>query len=298
MGFARLTVVVLAALVLAMLGIWGPNGEVFTDPPLRGEHRTPASRADAGSSPGQDLPRAERARTGRAIVELRRVVSAGPGEVRHTEVMLGDSVLGRPIRARAFNGLGRKPLVLVVGCIHGDECAAAPVVWTIGGCPPGGDGLIVVPTLNPDGRATRDRANARGVDLNRNFASDWRPSGEAGDPEHPGPEPFSEPETLVARMLIEGLRPDLTIWFHQQADPMVRAWGPSVPAARRYARLAGMPFRRMRWLPGTAPRWQNTHHPGTSSFVVELSVEARDRDIAGHVSAIRELARSIDRGAA
>jgi hypothetical protein len=51
---------------------------------------------------------------------------------------------------------------------------------------------------------------------------------------------------------------------------MVRAWGPSVPAARRYARAAGLPFRRLPWLAGTAPNWQNHRFRGTASFVVEL----------------------------
>jgi hypothetical protein len=69
--------------------------------------------------------------------------------------------------------------------------------------------------------------------------------------------------------LILRLRPRTTIWFHQPQD-LVRAWGESVPAARRYARLAGLSFRKLRWLPGSAPNWQNHRFPGTSSFVVEL----------------------------
>ena len=51
---------------------------------------------------------------------------------------------------------------------------------------------------------------------------------------------------------------------------MVRAWGQSIPAARRYARLAHAPFRAIRWPSGTAANWQNHRFPGTSSFVVEL----------------------------
>ena len=139
-----------------------------------------------------------------------------------------------------------------------------------GGCPPYGGGLVTVPNLNPDGLALGTRLNARGVDLNRNFAADWRPIGVPGDPEHSGPRPFSEPETRLARELIRRLRPDVTIWFHQQAEPLVRAWGPSVPAARAYAHLARLPFVRLPWLDGTAPNWQNHVFPGTASFVVEL----------------------------
>jgi murein peptide amidase A len=128
-----------------------------------------------------------------------------------------------------------------------------------------------LPDVDPDGRASGSRLNGRGVDLNRNFPAGWRPNGVPGDLEYSGPRPFSEPETRTARAVIRAARPRLTVWFHQQAEVLVRAWGPSVPAARRYARLVGLPFRRMRWPAGTAPHWQNTAFPGTSSFVVELA---------------------------
>src|SRR5919108_420970 len=67
----------------------------------------------------------------------------------------------------------------------------------------------------------------------------------------PGPPPASEVETQLAMQLIVRLRPDVTIWFHQPQG-LVRASGPSVPVARRYARLAGMRFARLRWPPGSA----------------------------------------------
>ncbi|MDX6512300.1 MAG: murein peptide amidase, partial [Gaiellaceae bacterium] len=112
------------------------------------------------------------------------------------------------------------------------------------------------------------RLNARGVDLNRNFPSGRSGGGRPGDPEYPGTRPFSEPETRLAAALIARLRPDVTIWYHQPLS-LVRAWGRSVHEARRYARLAGLPFRRMPWLAGTAPNWQN-HRTAGASFVVEL----------------------------
>jgi protein MpaA len=172
---------------------------------------------------------------------------------RRKEVTLGYSAQGRPITGTAMNGVGTGrgggsggPVVLVFGCIHGDECAGMRAVersWR--GCPPYGGGLVTVGNLNPDGLALGTRLNSNGVDLNRNFAYDWRQIGVPGDPEHSGYEPFSQPETYIARRLIRTLRPDVTIWFHQQAEPLVRAWGPSIPAARTYARLAGEPFVRM-----------------------------------------------------
>ena len=96
--------------------------------------------------------------------------------------------------------------------------------------------------------------------------------GRRWSPEYSGPRPFSERESRIARRLITGLQPDVTIWFHQHrgSRPLVRAWGPSVPAGRQLAALARIPFRRLPWPAGTAPNWQNHRFPGSSSFVVEL----------------------------
>ena len=94
-----------------------------------------------------------------------------------------------------------------------------------------------------------------------------------------------------ARRLIINVRPDVTIWFHQP-QAIVRAWGPSIPEARRYAELAREPFRALRWPSGTAPNWQNHRFPGESSFVVELPVgRLAARDAARHARAILALAR-------
>jgi murein peptide amidase A len=197
-----------------------------------------------------------------------------------TTITIGRSALGRPIRVKAYgypkrvdgtsdpSGWYRK--VLVFGCIHGTECAASSIRgFAMGGCPPGGR-VLFVPNLNPDGLAEGTRLNGRGVDLNRNFATDWKPIGKPWDLEYSGPRPFSEPETRLAARLIGVVHPDVTIWFHQQAQPLVRAWGPSVSVARRFARLSGLPFHHLPWLPGTAPNWQNQRFRGTASFVVEL----------------------------
>jgi protein MpaA len=186
--------------------------------------------------------------------------------------------------------------VLVVGCIHGDECAGTAVTRRLlrTGAPVGVR-VLVVQNLNPDGFVRGLRQNARGVDLNRNFGSEWRRLGRRWSPQYAGPRPWSEPETRLARTLVEQLRPDVTIWFHQP-QALVRAWGPSVGVARVYARLAGMPYRSLRWPHGTAPNWQNHRFPGHAAFVVELpagrmSGAAADR----HVDAILGLRRAIAR---
>ena len=190
-----------------------------------------------------------------------------------TDVVAGHSAGGSPIRLIQFGDPALGGEVLVFGCIHGDECAARNVKPLISGRPPTGVDIYSIPNLNPDGAELGTRLNGRGVDLNRNFPAGWKPIGHRYDPEFSGPRPFSEPETRLAARIIERLRPEVTIWFHQErglAEPYVRAWGPSAAAGRRFAHLEGMRFERLPWLAGTAPNWQNHAFPGTASFVVEL----------------------------
>lgn len=184
-------------------------------------------------------------------------------------VLLGRSVRGTPIVALERGKPSSPRKVLVVGCIHGTECAGVAVVQLLARTQPRNVDLWLVPNLNPDGYAAHTRQNARGVDLNRNFAAMWERIGHRGSLQWSGPRPFSEPETRIARRLILRLRPDLTLWFHQP-QALVRAWGPSIPAARRYAHLAGAPFRALTWPSGTASNWQNHLDPPEVSFVVEL----------------------------
>ena len=183
-------------------------------------------------------------------------------------VRIGRTVRSRPIMAARAGDIGSESKALVVGCIHGNECAGTAVARILARSSPSVD-LWVVPNLNPDGFALDRRQNARGVDLNRNFPSEWRAGGRPWDSKYPGPRALSEPETRSAVRLIRRIKPSVTIWFHQP-QALVRAWGQSMPAARRYARLSGMRFRPIRWPRGTAPNWQTHSFPGTSSFVVEL----------------------------
>ena len=159
---------------------------------------------------------------------------------------LGRSYEGRPIDVVHVAGTGTR--ILVVGCIHGNECEGIEVTRLLARSHSTAD-LWLVHQLNPDGYARRSRTNAHGVDLNRDFLA------------------ATQRETRIARKLILRLRPDVTIWFHQP-QAVVRAWGPSRAIARRYARLAGVPYRALAWPPGSASRWQNGI--GQISLVVEL----------------------------
>jgi murein peptide amidase A len=201
-----------------------------------------------------------------------------PGNLLSRHKTVGHSSEGRPIGMWQVGDPRWSGELLVFGCVHGDECGARGIQPTTGGCPDPSADIYVVPSLNPDGERAGSRLNGRGVDLNRNFSSEWSPRESRGDPQYSGPKPFSEPETRLAARIIRNLRPEATIWFHQHwgSRPFVRAWGPSAPDARRFAGLARLPFRLMRWPAGTAPNWQNHELRGDSSFVVELPRGALD----------------------
>jgi protein MpaA len=186
--------------------------------------------------------------------------------------VVGRSAAGHEVRLIETGNLAMTGKLLVFGCIHGTECAGSALRPLSNGCPDPHSKIFLVPNLDPDGAATGSRLNGRGVDLNRNFPVAWRPREERGDPEYAGPRPFSEPESRLAARIVEELDPAVTVWFHQHRGrgAYVRAWGQSAPAGRRLAQLAGIRFRLLPWLAGTAPNWQNHRYPGASSFVVEL----------------------------
>jgi protein MpaA len=182
--------------------------------------------------------------------------------------LLGTSFDGRPIRAFELGDPSAGVTVLVVGCIHGDECAGVAIAKTlISSRPARYVDLWVVPDLNPDGRAAHTRGNARGVDLNRNFPFRWKPLPRGRY--YSGRRPLSEPESRIAVRLIDRITPDITIWFHQPFGAVDRSGG-DVRIERRYARSVGLPLRRLGRKPGSATGWQNHELRDSTAFVVEL----------------------------
>jgi protein MpaA len=193
-------------------------------------------------------------------------ISASAAPTVDERELLGQSYEGRPIRV-FHRGDPGEIRVLVVGCIHGDECAGVRIARRLRtGRPRTSLDLWILPSLNPDGRAAHTRQNARGVDLNRNFPYRWRrgPRGRY----YPGRRPASERETRIAMRLILRIEPDITIWFHQPLA-LVDASG-DLTIERRYARLVGLPLVYLGRLHGTATSWQKHVLRGTEAFVVEL----------------------------
>jgi protein MpaA len=156
-------------------------------------------------------------------------------------MVFGHSHERRPIAGTVHGG--GPDTHLVFGVIHGNEPLGKPLLERLekhlDRRPELLDGrrVVVIPVLNPDGLARGTRANARGVDLNRNFpAGNWTPA-----PRH-GRSPASEAETRVLLELIRRFRPSRILAVHSPLH-CVNYDGPAEEIAEEMARAAGYPLR-------------------------------------------------------
>ncbi len=129
-------------------------------------------------------------------------------------ITIGYSVEGRPINVLVISdnpGTNEpgEPRVRFTGSIHGNEYIAGEILidfimYLTQNYDPqepsnvvtelvNGSYIAVIPILNPDGIAAGVRYNSNGVDLNRNFSTEWVVSTAHGD------SPFSEPESSALR---------------------------------------------------------------------------------------------------
>jgi murein peptide amidase A len=207
---------------------------------------------------------------------LRGLIVAGLVAVSAAGAAPQPVVMGHSVRGRAIVAFERgdpsAPATLVVGVIHGSEPAGLAVISQLRYLPlPPHVHLWLVPTVNPDGLAAGTRQNAHGVDLNRNWPTAWVHNGVPWDGYYSGPRPMSEPENRAMRAFILRVKPALTIWYHQPLD-VVYGSDPHVAVLKRYARLSGLPYRRLTAPRGAATRWQRRHFPSSPAFVVEFPV--------------------------
>jgi murein peptide amidase A len=214
-----------------------------------------------------------------------------PAAAAAKRIVFGHSRKDRPLRAVRLGDRAAAHTVLVVGCIHGNECAGRAIVGALKHMDVPQDLKVwTVRALNPDGAIEGTRQNARGVDLNRNFGRKWKKIGEPWDTYYSGPKPFSEPETRAARRFILHRRPDVTIWYHQHMALVARSNRRRVQA--RYAKLVGLPLVQLKPLPGTATRWQNHRLKKSTAFVVELPAgKLRKKTAKRHARAVIKVGR-------
>ena len=130
-------------------------------------------------------PPQERFATGEPATRASRTPADG-FEIVSTRETAGFSVEGRPIEAIVIGDAGASEKVLFVAGIHGDEPAGVSLMEHLAlrlqEHPDGllGMQVVIIPLANPDGMSHSQRANSRGVDLNRNFPALNREEGVAG----------------------------------------------------------------------------------------------------------------------
>lgn len=168
---------------------------------------------------------------------------------------------------------GRTTVVLI-GQIHGDEQAGYRIARRLvehPGLVPDDVHLYVIPTMNPDGRAAKDRHNAHGVDLNRNFTRRWRAIPRSS-PYYSGPGPLSEPESRAVRDALKQLRPDYVVNIHQPLGGVDSYQVKDRDLMRRLSRNLDLPVKSFSCHGGcfgSLTTWYNGR-PWGASIVVEL----------------------------
>ncbi|WKD50903.1 murein tripeptide amidase MpaA [Microbulbifer spongiae] len=147
------------------------------------------------------------------------------GQLHLDRVLYGHSALGAPLLyfpAQSGNTHG-----LVLAGTHGDEIVAVVTLsCALRSLAPDQLRHHVILAVNPDGCQLGTRCNARGVDLNRNFATKnwgggdsayrWNSATDSRDVKlYTGQSPASEPETRALCQLIAKLQPAWAVSIHE-----------------------------------------------------------------------------------
>lgn len=213
---------------------------------------------------------------------------------------LGTSRLGTPIRAFMIGEPDAEVRIVVLGEMHGDEPAGRRVVRALSTMtPPAGTAVWLIPTMNPDGHARGTRTNARGVDLNRNFPTEWRARDE-GTREWSGPRAASEPETRAVMSFLRDVQPTAVLSFHQPFGVVDITHAPARDAGRRLARWMDLPARPVGCsgpCRGTLTEWASEELDAIA-LTIELPATVRSSDVDRSASALMQLTQwlSTQRG--
>lgn len=173
--------------------------------------------------------------------------SGGSSAVTQT---IGWSVEERPLLVHRY-GDGPSRRMIVAGIHGGYEWNTSELAERLlgflnrhPGVVPDDVTLYILPLLNPDGAARSQgyegRANANGVDLNRNFPHNWQaswPSAGCWDflPISGGRHPFSEPETRALARFVLSEHIEMLISYHSAALGIFAGGRPEHPGSTRLA---------------------------------------------------------------
>ena len=224
------------------------------------------------------------------------VPRAQRGVVRHPPRRYGTSVHGAALNV--FGPAAGPVDLLIMAAMHGDECESTVVLSeALRSVPQDRLATPVILNANPDGTVLGTRANARGVDLNRNWPTrNWtadtvyyKAHGETvrDIALSPGAKPASEPETQALLDLVRELRPTAIVSLHAPLgcveDPDQK------PLARWIGREVGLPLvPDVGYLtPGSFGTW--SVEQGINIITWELPPEPIPGLLASHAPVLRRL---------
>ncbi len=166
---------------------------------------------------------------------------------------IGQSLEGRPLLALRLRGSGQtersERTMLIDGGLHAREWISMMATTCVADRLVRGyeddarlrrfldqTDLWVIPVANPDGYVhswrhdrywRKNRRDGHGVDLNRNFGVAWGGDGSSNNPRsqvYRGTGPFSEPESVALRSLVDAERFDAHIDFHSYGQLLLHPW--------------------------------------------------------------------------
>jgi len=226
------------------------------------------------------------------MTDFMELADSFPDQMTHEVV--GKTVLNKDIiMFKIGNPNGGK--VLIDGAIHGGETIGPELLcfyakWLLTSSDPlarrilSGTCTMLIPALNVD-RYSGPRKNMNGVDLNRNFATDWDHAGST-DPDsesYRGTAPLSEPEPQTLIRVLQTFSPDFYVNLHMWAGPY---YGGSYYGNRTYysilaSRISSLsydrgvtPLRYSGQLGGAGFAISDAARVGVTSFLIELAETA------------------------
>jgi len=225
---------------------------------------------------GCSAPRSDRSTAEASFLELvHELPEPGPSPLNERCFVVGTSIEDRPI-ACIILGNGEE-VTLFIASIHGDESAGTPLLHDLATWFRSrphlleGRTLLLIPESNPDGMAAGRRANARGIDLNRNF-----PSRNRTNSRRYGPAALSEPEAAAIAKTIRLHGPHKIVSLHEPAA-CIDFDGPARLLAARMAEHCDLPVRKLGTRSGSLGAWAGVDL-GIPIITLELPRSARYRD--------------------
>lgn len=208
---------------------------------------------------------------------LERLASEYPGEVEVSSI--GRSVEGRELLCAVVGDAGAKYNVLIQGCIHGRESMSAYLVlsqveYLLESGAPEDVRFHFIPMVNPDGAeisrtgqlgeaqkaiyaadlaaghtelgeyeyARQWKANAAGVDLNRNFDALWQSLSSREGPScenYRGASPEDQPESRALADYTRAVEPDATLSYHTAGSLIYADYADASEAVNAASRSLG-----------------------------------------------------------